>query len=188
MKKISQYEGNLLNHVETLYRPGERGLAVALAEALGCTISDTGFVGDGDETFLAAHPWRQDLDVQRNVFYMSPMRPEQSALEARLRAVAYADPLLADALDSYRAIARTKPFGVPHFAIRYPSGDEVREAATRVEQTISSQASGRAHVRIFAPGEADAAVGNLVQAFIYQDIIVSGSFLHGQLIELQSLP
>ena len=35
MNKIAEYGGTLLNHVETLYRPGERELAVELAEALG---------------------------------------------------------------------------------------------------------------------------------------------------------
>ena len=36
MKSITEYQGKLLNHVEALYRPGERELAVELAEALGC--------------------------------------------------------------------------------------------------------------------------------------------------------
>ena len=77
MEKISQYAGNLLNHVETLYRPGERDIAIKLAEALGCTITDTGFKGDGHETFLAVHPNPNDLNPRNNAFYMSPMRPEQ---------------------------------------------------------------------------------------------------------------
>jgi hypothetical protein len=47
MDKIADYKGKLLNHVEALYRPGERQLAIDLTEALGCAISDTGFTGGG---------------------------------------------------------------------------------------------------------------------------------------------
>jgi len=43
MDTIGEYTGNLLNHVEALYRPGERELAVEFAEMLGCAVTDTGF-------------------------------------------------------------------------------------------------------------------------------------------------
>src|SRR5262249_15128737 len=61
---------------------GSNNTATELAEALGCTITDTGFKGDGHETFLAVHPNPNDLNPRNNAFYMSPMRPEQQALEA----------------------------------------------------------------------------------------------------------
>ena len=84
MNRIEQYQGNLLNHIEALYRPGEHDLALALVEALGCSVSDTGFSGDGPESFLAIHPNPDDADIRNNAFYISPMRPEQQALEASL--------------------------------------------------------------------------------------------------------
>ena len=91
MNRIADYSGNLLNHVETLYRPGEREIAIRMATALGCVISDTGFKGDGDESFLAAHHNPGDPDPRNNAFFMSPMRPEQQALEARLVRLAQDD-------------------------------------------------------------------------------------------------
>ena len=188
MEKISQYAGNLLNHVETLYHPGERDLAIQLAEALGCTITDTGFKGDGHETFLAVHPNPNDLNPQNNAFYMSPMRPEQQALEDHLRRLSGEDRDLRAKLEDYRMTARTKPFGVPHFALRYSSGKAVQEVADRVNAVLSQRLGDRLHVRVFRPGDADAAVDGLVQGFVYQDVIVSGSFFYGQLIELQSQP
>ena len=36
------YKGRLLNHVEMVYRPGERHLVTKLFTALGCTVIDTG--------------------------------------------------------------------------------------------------------------------------------------------------
>lgn len=188
MQKIAQYKGKLLNHIEALYRPGERELAIDLAEALGCAISDTGFKGDGADTFLAVHPNPDDRNAQNNVFYMSQIRPEQLALEERLRDLARQDSNLADDLKSYSHAARTKPFGVPHFSLRYPSGQAVEEVASRIEKSLKQRLADRLHFRIFRPEDADAAVANLIQGFLYQDVIVSGSFLMGQLIELQTQP
>ena len=186
MNKISDYVGNLLNHVETLYRPGERELAVQLAEALGCAVSDTGFMGDGVESFLAAHPNPDDRDMQNNAFYMSPMRPEQQAIETRLARMSAEDEAFRHCVEAYRHTARTKPFGVPHFALRYSSGQAVERVADNVIRALSGKLGDRLHVRVFRREDADAAVGNVVQGFVYQDVIVSGSFLYGQLIELQS--
>jgi hypothetical protein len=187
MKKIAQYQGRLLNHVETLYRPGERALAIELAEALGCTVLDTGFKGDGADTFLGAHPDPEDHDRANNAFFLSEMRPEQVALEAALRQVCDADASLADQLEQYRNTARTKPFGVPHFGIRFRAASDVAAAGERLA-ALQEKLGDRLHFRIFHPGQADAAGGELMQAFVYQDVIVSGSFLIGQLIELQTIP
>jgi hypothetical protein len=188
MDKIAEYTGRLLNHVEALYRPGERQLAIDLAEALGCAISDTGFTGDGDETFLGVHPNPDDMNGQNNVFYISPMRPEQQALEDQLKQFVESNDSLQQRLEAYREAARTKPFGVSHFCLRYSSGQAVQEVADRITNSLGARLGNRLHVRVFHPGDADAAVGKLAQGFVYQDVIVSGSFLHGQLIELQSQP
>ena len=185
MDRIAEYTGTLLNHVETLYRPGERALAVELAEALGCAISDTGFMGDGPESFLAAHPNPADRDMNNNAFYMSPMRPEQQAIEAGLAGLAAQDATLAAQLAAYRQAARSKPFGVPHFCLRYGSASEVQAVADLVTRQFGERLGDRLHVRVFMPGDADAAGGPSAQGFIHQDVIVSGSFLYGQIIELQ---
>jgi hypothetical protein len=185
MNKIADYTGNLLNHVEALYRPGERALAVELVTALGCTISDTRFKGDGEETFLAVHPNPDDPNMQNNAFYMSPMRPEQQEVEARLERLSEEDRDFALKLEAYRQAARTKPFGVPHFALRYASGAAVEGAAAALQRSLGSRLGARLHIRVFRRDDPDAAVGNVVQGFVYQDVVVSGSFLYGQLIELQ---
>jgi hypothetical protein len=185
MNKIAAYTGNLLNHVETLYRPGERELAIRLVEALGCAVSDTGFKGDGEETFLAVHPNPEDRNMQNNAFYMSPMRPEQQVIEAHLRRISEADPDLRSSLAGYRQMAKSVPFGISHFALRYPSGRAVQQAADRLTEGLGGALGERLHIRVFRPQDVDAAT-ELVQAFVYQDVIVSGSFLYGQLIELQS--
>lgn len=186
MQAIADYTGNLLGHVEALYRPGERELALELVAALGCAVTDTGFASNAGTTFLAIHPNPADRNVQNNVFYISEMTREHQALERRLARLAADDGEFHALLEDYREKARTRPFGVPHFALRYRSSDEVEAVAERIGRTLAPKLCNRLHLRIFRPGEADAAVDDLIQGFLYQDVIVSGSFLHGQLIELQT--
>jgi hypothetical protein len=188
VNRIADYGGTLLSHVETLYRPGERELAIELVEALGCAVTDTGFKGDGADTFLAVHPNPDDQDVQNNAFYMSQIRPEQLAVEQRLGQFAQQDRAFAAELTGYREAARSKPFGVPHFALRYRGGEAVKQAEARINAGIGRKLGDRIHLRVFYPEDPDAAVGNSIQGFLHQDVVVSGSFLMGQIIELQAPP
>ncbi len=183
MDAIAEYTGNLLNHVEALYRPGDRELAVELAEVLGCAVTDTGFPSLAGTTFLAVHPNKRDLNVEHNVFYISEMNPEQVAIEAILLQHAEENPKLRTELDKYRDRARGMPFGIPHFAMRYRSPAEIEA----IEQRLAAhpRLSQRCHLRGYRPGEPGAAMP-IIQGFIHQDVIVSGTFLFGQLIELQS--
>jgi len=186
MNVIADYTGKLLSHIEALYRPGERDIAIELAKALGCAVTDTGFKSDTGGTFLACHPNPDDQNLQNNVFYISQMTPEQAALEAQLRRLSVEDSGLRESLAGYRDKARSRPFGVPHFALRYRSTEDVERAAERINGPLAEKLGERLHFRIFRPGDADAAGGELIQAFLYQDVIVSGAFLLGQLIELQT--
>ena len=186
MKMISEYEGELLNHVEALYRPGERAIAIELAEALGCAITDTGFRSDAGSTFLAIHPNPKDRNIGNNVFYLSEMTPEQQAVEERLRWLSAEDAGLRDALDIYRSKARGRPFGVPHFALRYASAQAIEDVARRLDESLAPRLKDRLHIRIFRPGDPDGASSKLTQGFLYQDIVVSGAFLLGQSMQLQS--
>ena len=179
---------NLLNHIEALYRPGERDLALTLVEALGCSVSDTGFMGDGTESFLAIHPNPADPDIRSNAFYISPMRPEQLALEESITRLARSDQVLAAALEQYRNAARTLPFGVSHFGLRHASEDALLAAADRVRSNLAQKLGDRLHLRVFDPRDGERSGATVVQGFVYQDVIVSGSFNYGQLIELQSQP
>jgi len=124
--------------------------------------------------------------VQNNAFYMSQIRLEQLLVEERLKQVVAQDQALAEAMESYRQVARSKPFGVPHFSLRYKSRKSIEAAEARLKSGLLARLQDRAHLRIFYPEDADAAVGISVQGFLYQDVVVSGSFLMGQIIELQS--
>ncbi len=67
-----------LNHVEMVYRPGERELATRVFELLGFRVSDDG----GTWMFARIDP--AIGDVANNACYASEMTPEQWALEQAL--------------------------------------------------------------------------------------------------------
>lgn len=186
MNVIAEYKGRLLNHVEALYRPGERELAIELVQALGCAITDTGFQSDRGSTFLAIHPNLDDRDIQSNVFYISEMTHEQQAVEDRLRRLVSEDGGFRDSLEKYRDKARGRPFGVPHFALNCQSREEVEAVVQRINESLLPRLKDRLHVKVFRPEDPDRAGADIIQCFLYQDIIVSGAFLLGQLIEIQS--
>lgn len=185
MQRIDDYTGRFINHVEALYRPGERALAIELAEALGCTISDTGFAeGEGD-TFLAVHPDPVDRDMKNNAFYISEMTREHCLLEDALRKQVDQSANLRAMLDDYRGIARSRPFGIPHFGVRYRSLTEIEGALDAIERRLAPRLGDRIATRVYRRGSGPIAEGETVQAFVHQDVIVSGAFLLGQVMELQ---
>src|SRR5207245_357029 len=46
----------VLSHVEAVYRPGDRQLAIDLFEALGCRTCDTGTKSPAGSTYVSVHP------------------------------------------------------------------------------------------------------------------------------------
>lgn len=54
----------------------------------------------------------------------------------------------------------------------------------RINKSLTSRLPDRLYLHIIQPDENSAGKGP-IQGFLYQDVIVAGSFLMGQLIELQ---
>jgi hypothetical protein len=183
MDVIAEYRGNMLNHVEALYRTGDRDIAIELGEVLGCVVVDTGIDAGQGSTFLAVHPNPDDLDVDNNAFYLSEITPEHAAVEAALEAAGAADARLRDSVALYREKALNWPFSIPHFGLRYQSEAEIEAVAQRLARA-SDRLKARARAKIIRPGD-EGALTLFTQGFVHQDVVVAGSFLLGQLIELQ---
>ena len=186
MDKIADYKGGLLNHLETLYRPGDRALAIELVEALGLTVIDTGFVNEAGSTYLAAHPNGDDRDRTNNVILLSEMLPSQAAIEARISRLIAADAELAQAFDDYAGKARTDPFGTPHFGLRYPSEDALAPVLDRLRNGLSAALEPRVSVNELPPLEEKVeGFPDIRQVFVYTDVFGVGGAAYGQLLELQ---
>ena len=110
----------VLSHVEVMHRPGDRALAMALFEALGCRTIDTGTMSPAGSSYISVHPDPDDRGLD-NVLYLSEMPADQARLEEVLRQRLESDGELRGARDRYRAMAGERPYGLSHIALRYPT-------------------------------------------------------------------
>jgi hypothetical protein len=170
-----------LNHVELVYAPGERALARALFELLGCDIHDSG------GPFLSAKIATGQASLVNNAMYASEVTPEQWALEQALRA-ALDGGVLAGPGGEYLANLRAHPQRSCHFGIRYPTTEDLDAAIDRIEhvEQHAPELAGRVTLSgVFRPGDPGSYTDTMTQVFVRTDVIASGLLAFGQHIELQ---
>jgi hypothetical protein len=170
-----------LNHVELVYPPGERALARAVFELLGCDIHDSG------GPFLSGKIASGQADLVNNVMYASEVTPEQWALEQALRASLDGGVLEAPG-STYIDNQRSHPQRSCHFGIRYPTAEELDATLDRIEhvEEHAPELTGRITVSgVFRPGDPGSYTDTMTQAFVRTDVIASGLLAFGQHIELQ---
>jgi len=171
----------MLNHMEFVYRPGERKLAVAVFELLGFLVRD-----DGGE-FLAACVDPLAPDIIDNACYASQVTPQQWAFEETLgKALASAD-ALGRSYGGYHDLLTREPQRAMHFGMHTSTLEDLEtvvERVRKVEQT-RPELAGRISVSgTFYPGKPGSLAPNIVQAFFYTDVIASGLLTVGQHIEI----
>jgi hypothetical protein len=170
-----------LNHVELVYRPGERRLAARAFELLGCTVADRG------GTFLTAFIDPTAADFMNNCFYASEVTSEQLALEDALETAMRGGAIAAEAR-CYLDRLQREPQRSFHFGVRYPDFDDLAAAVARISAAGRGDPdlAGRICVSgVFRPGDAGSYTDAMVQAFVRTDVIASGLLAFGQHIELQ---
>jgi hypothetical protein len=175
--------GHRLNHVEMVYRPGERALAGRVFELLGMRVLDRG------GTWMTALVDPDVADFSNNACYASEVTPEQWALEQTL-ASAIAnddDSRVGDAARGYLDRLRTEPQRSFHFGIRFHSRDDFDATLDRVRAADTDpELAGRVALsRVFHPDEPGAAAPNMIQAFVRTDVVAAGVLAFGQHVELQ---
>lgn len=174
-----------LSHIEAVYHPGERELAIELFETLGCTIYDTGVKSPAGSTYVSIHPDPNDRGHD-NVLYLSQMPAAQHDLEKVLIRKISEDQELSASREQYRQMANDRPFGLSHLAIRYPTFDDLEQVLSTAEEKMSPELKSRILLKIFRPGESVEIGDDSLQAFIYTDVAVAGVSAFGQVIELSS--
>jgi hypothetical protein len=177
--------GAVLSHVEAVYRPGDRQLVIDLFETLGCKTYDTATPSLSGKSYISVHP---DPGVRGldDVIYLSEMTAEQSRFDDVLRLRIDADPELRSARADFRALARSKPFGLSHIGVRYPDYETLERVLEGLEDRLTPEMKKRAVIRIFRPGDAEEITWDSVQAFVYTDIAVTGCSAFGQIFELSA--
>jgi hypothetical protein len=171
-----------LNHVEMVYRPGERELAGRVFEVLGLRVVDRG------GTWFSALVDPDVADFSNNTCYASEVTPEQWELEQSLAAaLTSADDRVGAAARGYLARLRDEPQRSFHFGIRFHERDDFDAALDRVRtaDTDAELAGRMSLVRVFHPDEPDAAAPNMIQAFVHTDVVAAGVLAFGQHVEMQ---
>lgn len=185
LANIVEYPGIMLNHLETLHKPGEKELATSFLTALGFSVADYDVATASGKSVLFVHLEPSDRDRVNNIIYLSEIRPEQVRLEAALTGASEERPELQNAISGYIQKARSKPHGIPHAGIRYRSFADLAATVARLDEARERELKGRVEITLVRPGDPQALSTNLVQAFVHTDLVVCGLFCLGQLFELQ---
>jgi hypothetical protein len=171
-----------LNHVEFVHRPGERELVYALFDLLGfqtlSMMNDEVLVGVVD-------PVTFDAGENENYLAGREVRPEQWALDQALETALTKEPL-APAFQGYKDLLNESPQWGMHFGVRFTTlaAWEAAVARVRAVETTHPELKGRVRVTaIFKPDDPKP-ISPLHQAFVWTDVIASGSLALGQRIEL----
>jgi hypothetical protein len=172
--------GRLLNHVELVYRPGERKLVTKVFETLGCVVVETG----GPFLVIQIQPGEQSfLD---NVLYASEVTPAQWEFERVLLEQTETDGKLAAAYREFDALRSREPQRTTHFGIRLESVEALEQLLARIRSLPDPELEGRLQLAaVFRPGDPGALSDSLIQAFVRTDVCAAGLIRLGQHIELQ---
>jgi hypothetical protein len=183
-----------LNHVEMVYRPGERQLAGRVFELLGLRVIDPG------DRWLFALVDPAFADFSNNACYASEVTPEQWALEQALesaigsdtdtRAAGGAPARAGDVGPTARAYLgrlRVEPQRSFHLGIRIFGREDFDATLDRIRAAaIDPELAGRVTLSgVFHPDEPGALARNMIQAFVRTDVVAAGLLAFGQHIELQ---
>ena len=171
-----------LNHVELVYRPGERDLAKRFFELLGCRVLDRG------GTFLSALVEPGGHDFMNNCFYASEVTEEQWRLDGALLDSRGEGDEIGSAQDAYLERLRREPQRSFHFGIRYPELTQLEQTVDTIRSAGESDDAlkGRVWVsNVFRPGDPGSYTDVMVQAFVRTDVVAAGLLALGQHVELQ---
>ena len=184
MKKVCEYEGGFLNHMEGIYRPEDRDLAIELANALGLAVSELRFTA-ASRPLIAVHLNPGDPDPTNNVLFLYDMPDVQRKVVDLMQDRIANDPELREAMDAYRTAAREMPPILPHFGIRYGSSAALQAAMDNLENGLSPELKDRISVFEVPAYEPIDGLPDIRQVFVRTDVFSVGSAGFEQAMELQ---
>lgn len=185
MATATRFDAYFLNHVELLHRPGEGELATLFFEALGCSVVDLTDKFGASRRILGVFAGTDERDALNNVLYLSEFREPERQLDDVLARLMRDDAELRSAIETHDAV-RSKPGDVTHFGLRFPTFEALAAVVDRLGNALPDQLAGRVTVYPSAPVALPALAAEVDQAFVHTDVIGTGLFPFGQLIELQA--
>jgi hypothetical protein len=184
VQKISDYSGQLLNHFEAVYRPGDRGLAREFLTALGLYVEDYSVPDPDADTMLGIHFEASDRDPTNNIIFLHRMSESQAKLDTILQSRLASDAELADAHANFLETVSAYPGATPHFGIRYRSIAALDAVLTRLD-SASPGLKKRVTATEMAPYPTRPGMPDIRQVFVRTDVFTTSPAGFGQTIELQ---
>jgi len=171
-----------LNHVEYVHRPGERQLVRAFFELLGFEPLE---MWNGEVLIgIVDPPTWQDKDND-NYIAGREVRAEQWAFDQALIKALGQEPL-ASQFAGYKELLATTPQWGLHFGIKFNTIENWEAAVARFKDVDkhAPELSGRVRLHaVFRPDDPEP-FSAVCQAFVWTDLISTGSLALGQHIEL----
>jgi hypothetical protein len=169
-----------LNHMEFVYRPGERDLVRALMDLLGFEKNE-----ENGEFLIGFVDTTEPAD---NFLAGSEVRPEQWEFDQALAEVLRGEELRT-VFSKYMDLVGREPQWAMHVGIRFESVEEWEATIARVAEVgdHSPTLAGRVRLRgVYRVGDPGAVSDVLHQAFVWTDVLASGSLAFGQQLELST--
>jgi hypothetical protein len=185
MPSVTELDSHFLNHVELLHRPGEGELATLFFETLGCTVVDLTDVFGATRRLMGVFHGTEERDALNNVLYLSEFREPHRQLDDALSRLMQDDHELRTAIEQHDQV-RSKPGDVTHFGLRYASFEALGVVVDRLRNSLPEELAERVTVYPSAPVALPELTAEVDQAFVHTDVIGTGLFPFGQLIELQA--
>jgi hypothetical protein len=185
MSTPTRFDAFFVNHVELLHRPGEYALAIEFFETLGCTLVDLTESFGANRRITGVFAGAGEHDALNNVLYLSEFRQPERQLDAVLGRLTQENDELRAAIESHDHV-RSRPGDVTHFGLRYPSFEELAAVVDRLQHHLPATLVGRVTVFPSSPAALPALAAEVNQAFVHTNVIGTGLFPFGQLIELQA--
>lgn len=182
MNIVTARAAQKLNHVEFVHPPGERHLVRALFDLLNFATRE---LMNDEYVIGVVDPRTYEENQNENYIAGREVRAEQWAFDRQLKQALGKEPL-ASSFGQHEQALRDKPQDGMHFGIRFDTVDRWEAAVARVEAVESEkpELTGRVRLlRAFRPGDPDHAF-SVRQAFVWTDVISTGSLAFGQRIEL----
>jgi hypothetical protein len=182
--EAQSYVDRRLNHVEFVHTPGDRELVIALFDLLGFQTEILG----GEIILGIVDPATFKKVNNDNVLAGREVRPEQWAFDQALAEALRQKPL-ADAFAGYKGLLSQKPYWGMHFGINFSTLAKWEAAVARVKEMDRHAPTLKGRVQltaVFRPDDPEP-VSTVHQAFLWTDIIASGSLALGQRIELSTV-
>jgi hypothetical protein len=178
------FNAPVLNHYETVYRPGESRLVEYFFRTLGF---ETQILGPEKNPFIMGFKDAEAMNNLEVYIAASEALPDQWSFDQALaRSLRQGE--LGDLFATFNGARFESPYFTTHVGMQFESLEDWESAVTHLQniERVAAPLAGRVELcRVLRPGDSGSLSDITHQAFLWTDLVACGSLALGQLIEFQ---